>query len=232
MLVFQTRKPAFHFAFIRIHLQPERIFTMSTFKQIRANRRNAQKCTGPKTEQGKAISSMNALKAGIDVASELMKQESQADFEKLIDEYYAQFPPANAIERALLNQLIRNEWLSRRYAAVESRAFEERFHYTGREDMGNAFLYHADSFVKLDRMRNSAQRNYQRAMKELLALRQARNAEMPVRDYTQPQPQPEPPAPFNPELVSFENFPETPALQSQPSPEIPKPNEQPLTFAA
>ena len=38
---------------------------MSTENQIEANRQNAQLCTGPKTEEGKARSSQNALKTGI-----------------------------------------------------------------------------------------------------------------------------------------------------------------------
>jgi hypothetical protein len=38
--------------------------TMS-LKQIAANRRNAQKSTGPQTPAGRAVSKMNALKHGI-----------------------------------------------------------------------------------------------------------------------------------------------------------------------
>ena len=38
--------------------------TMS-LKQVAANRRNAQKSTGPKTANGKAVSKLNALKHGL-----------------------------------------------------------------------------------------------------------------------------------------------------------------------
>jgi hypothetical protein len=38
---------------------------MGSDKQIRANRRNARKSTGPKTPEGKSVVSHNALKHGL-----------------------------------------------------------------------------------------------------------------------------------------------------------------------
>jgi hypothetical protein len=38
---------------------------MATQAQILANRRNAQKSTGPRTEKGKAVVSQNAVKHGL-----------------------------------------------------------------------------------------------------------------------------------------------------------------------
>ena len=65
---------------------------MSTLRQIEANRRNAQKSTGPTSVTGKAASSMNALKTGIHAKSLVLPSEKPADLEQLIDEYYQQPP--------------------------------------------------------------------------------------------------------------------------------------------
>ena len=45
---------------------------MATEKQIAANRRNAAKSTGPRSPEGKARSSMNALKSGVDAEAEII----------------------------------------------------------------------------------------------------------------------------------------------------------------
>ena len=49
-------------------------------KQIDANRRNAQKSTGPKTKEGKAKSSMNSIKYGIYSDKFLIKGEKKRGF--------------------------------------------------------------------------------------------------------------------------------------------------------
>ena len=66
---------------------------MATIKQIEANRRNAQKSTGPTSVTGKAASSMNALKSGIHAKSLLLPSEKLADLEQLIEEYYNHHNP-------------------------------------------------------------------------------------------------------------------------------------------
>jgi hypothetical protein len=53
---------------------------MATKAQIRANRRNAQKSTGPRTPQGKAVVSQNAIKHGLFARQDVISSESQADF--------------------------------------------------------------------------------------------------------------------------------------------------------
>ena len=54
---------------------------MATSKQIEANRRNAQKSTGPRTPEGKAIVAQNALKHGFWSPEVVIKGEDAEEFE-------------------------------------------------------------------------------------------------------------------------------------------------------
>ncbi len=50
---------------------------MTTARQIAANCRNAQKSTGPKTPNGKAITKMNALRHGLTAQEILIPGEQR-----------------------------------------------------------------------------------------------------------------------------------------------------------
>jgi hypothetical protein len=58
---------------------------MSTTEQIKANRQNARKSTGPKTAEGKATASKNAVKHGLFAAEAVIEGENQADYEAYLD---------------------------------------------------------------------------------------------------------------------------------------------------
>src|SRR5882762_9217151 len=102
-------------------------FYMATQNQIEANRRNAQNSTGPTSPEGKATSSMNALKTGIDAKAELLPYENPEAHATLIAEYYDRFQPATPEERCLVDRLISSEWLHRRYQTVEGALWERQF---------------------------------------------------------------------------------------------------------
>ena len=53
---------------------------MATTAQILANRNNSRKSTGPKTDEGKAAVSQNAVKHGI-FAESVIQGENEADYE-------------------------------------------------------------------------------------------------------------------------------------------------------
>ena len=93
---------------------------MPSEKQIAANRRNAQKSTGPSSVAGKAAASMNALKTGVHAKSVIIPCEKAADLQQLIEEYYAHYQPATPQARGLVDDLIRSEWTLRRLDTSEA----------------------------------------------------------------------------------------------------------------
>src|SRR5256886_4777295 len=60
---------------------------MPTQAQLNANRLNALKSTGPTSPEGKAASSLNALKSGIDAWSHIIPGEDPAELEDLTAAY-------------------------------------------------------------------------------------------------------------------------------------------------
>ena len=147
---------------------------MASEKQIAANRLNAEKCAGPRTPSGKAVSSQNALKTGLDAKSEVIRTESQSDYEALIAEYYARFHPTVPEERCLVDKLITSEWLGRRYLRADAAVWEQRFDDTKSEATGRIFRERSDIFARVERRINSAQRNFQQALKQLMAIQAKR----------------------------------------------------------
>ena len=74
------------------------------------NRSNAEKSTGPRTLEGKAISSRNRLSHGLCSESILIPGESPNEFEQLQAEITAAYAPANQQERMLSDQLVVAQW--------------------------------------------------------------------------------------------------------------------------
>jgi len=104
-------------------LRPTRRKTMSP-AQLAANRRNAQKSTGPKTPAGKEVAKMNALKHGLLAQTVVVRghriKESANEFKKLCREYYADLNPVGPLEAMLVDQIIQAAWRLRRARTAES----------------------------------------------------------------------------------------------------------------
>jgi hypothetical protein len=148
---------------------------MATQRQIEANRRNAQKCTGPRTPEGKARSSRNALKTGIDAKSAVLPSESAAKLDELTAAYHARFTPATGEELNLVDTLIRSEWLQRRYLRSEASIWQD--HLGGPDaSLGAAFFAASATLCRVSRRQNTAHRDYRRALRQLLNIRQYRPA--------------------------------------------------------
>ncbi len=55
---------------------------MSSQAQVSANRKNAQKSTGPRTPEGKAVVSENAVKHGLSARKVVIHGEDRAEFDR------------------------------------------------------------------------------------------------------------------------------------------------------
>jgi hypothetical protein len=85
---------------------------MATEAQIQANRANAKKSCGPKTDAGKARSRLNGLKHGLRTQNEhpVLPQEDPAELEAKIREWIDDYQPTNAVERELVGRAARLSW--------------------------------------------------------------------------------------------------------------------------
>ena len=97
-------------------------------RKIEANRRNAQKSTGPKTEDGKARASRNALKHGLCAESPqvaVVLEEDPAGYEAFAQEMLDDLKPRGAVQRALVDRIVFVAWKLQRIPEVEARLFEQ-----------------------------------------------------------------------------------------------------------
>jgi hypothetical protein len=97
---------------------------MATQAQIEANRRNAQKSTGPTSEEGKTKSSQNALKLGLFTEQVLLPGEDGEQLQKVRDGIFARLKPADALEELYADRVVVASWRLRRALAGELRTFE------------------------------------------------------------------------------------------------------------
>jgi hypothetical protein len=96
---------------------------MSSPEQIEANRRNAALSTGPRTEAGKAASSLNASRHGLLARELLVKGESKANFTAFAEGVRERLAPDGELENFVVNRVISAAWRLRRAVAVEAALF-------------------------------------------------------------------------------------------------------------
>ena len=96
---------------------------MATDKQMAANRRNAAKSTGPRTEEGKAVASQNALIHGLRARTLVLPFENPAEFEQLCHELIVDRRPVGHAELSAVGQMAEAEWRIARINRAEQLLF-------------------------------------------------------------------------------------------------------------
>jgi hypothetical protein len=152
---------------------------MATEKQIMANRQNALKSTGPKSTEGKLITSRNATRHGFYASAVLLPEEDRNEYVRLARGVVAFFMPQSVLEEEQVLSIIHTLWQLRRANVVDTELFQMYQVCDGqRRGVGTAFAQDAtqgNSFTKLTRYQAFLLRKLELARKELARLQTARH---------------------------------------------------------
>jgi hypothetical protein len=97
---------------------------MTSYRQIEANRRNAQNSTGPRTEEGKQSSRCNAMRHGLTAETVIGALEDAEDYQAFEAAIIADYDAQSAVERELVLRLASLLWRLRRATAMETGLFD------------------------------------------------------------------------------------------------------------
>ncbi len=153
---------------------------MSTRAQVRANRKNSKKSTGPRTTSGKAAVAGNACRHGLSGAFTILAHEDRAEFQALLDKYRAEFKVTTEDETFLVETMVQSRWTLARARRIEGHLLDQ---LSGQpiEDDPNARIAaqiaakSGAALATVQRYATAAERSYFRARREL---QQARSREL------------------------------------------------------
>jgi hypothetical protein len=160
--------------------------TMST--KAEAARINGVRSIGPVTEEGKTTSSRNSLTHGLTSARVVLPHESQEEFDHLEAGIAKHFNPISELERELVHEMAAARWRLRRIEEMEAALFQ-KFFREQQEALGTEAdpiairqaayveLAESKSFRMLSRHQSQLRRAYEKAWKEIEALKEQRREE-------------------------------------------------------
>jgi hypothetical protein len=100
---------------------------MTSAAQVLANRSNAQKSTGPRTAQGKAVVSQNAVKHGLLAKEVVIRGEDPGAFEFYRDQMLEELAPVGQVESMLAARVVSLSWRLQRAERIQGAAFEAMY---------------------------------------------------------------------------------------------------------
>jgi hypothetical protein len=159
-------------------------------RRLAANRANAQLSTGPTTPEGKAKSSLNAVKTGLTGRTVLLPAEDAAAYEAHVERYRQELQPVGEREIQLVQNLADTQWRLNRIPALEfglfalgrkryADLFEEEVDEQVRTALLDAHILmtEAKHFKNLHLQESRLRRQYQQDIQELRELQEERQGE-------------------------------------------------------
>ncbi len=98
---------------------PERSEGLISDAQLAANRANSLLSTGPTSPEGKAKSSLNAVKTGLTGRTVLLPADDAAAYQKHLDRFFNRYKPVGDDEHSLTQSLADTEWRLLRIPSLE-----------------------------------------------------------------------------------------------------------------
>ena len=116
---------------------------MASEAQRKANRENANLSTGPKTESGKAKSSLNAVKTGLTGRTVLLPTDDAEAYQRHVLRFFGEWKPETEAEHALVQSLADTEWRLLRIPTLEAGIYA-----IGRLEFADKFATEQDESVR------------------------------------------------------------------------------------
>ncbi|HEV3198100.1 MAG TPA: hypothetical protein VGZ73_09335 [Bryobacteraceae bacterium] len=136
---------------------------MASSAQVTANQANAQSSTGPRTPEGKAHVSQNALSHGLTARHLVIRPEEHQEFSALQDSLIAELDPQGAVETVTFHELLHSAWSLHRFRRIEAEC-----------SSGSPADFSEPSITtvldRVGRYQARAQRAYYKALQELRTL--------------------------------------------------------------
>jgi hypothetical protein len=162
---------------------------MATEAQMNANRENAKKSTGPRTPEGKNISSRNSLVHGMTSGKFLPPDGDPEEFLQLQSQFRDRFKPFDEAEDALVERMVAAEFKMRSVRYMDAGIFHYELKTNpmpqqfSEDERTNPLAWafqcdsaHNNSFTKLIRYESFLQREFSRSLRELYLMQDERRA--------------------------------------------------------
>src|SRR3982750_2707169 len=164
-------------------------------RRLAANRANALLSTGPTTSEGKAKSSLNAVKTGLTGRTVLLPSEDAALYQAHVERYHQEFQPVGDREIQLVQDLADTQWRLDRIPGLEfgmfalgrkryADLFEEETDSQVRAALLDAHILmtEAKHFKNLHLQESRLRRQYRQDAQELADLQKHRKAEQEAQE--------------------------------------------------
>ncbi len=152
---------------------------MTSQKQIEANRINAQKSTGPNSEEGKTVVSRNAVRHGI-LSDHIPLND--ADFQQYTEFHEVmrrQLQPVDGIQNFLADRIISTAWRLRRIIHVETLMLQKAGKLSYSNSYREAFEGRSgDHITILSRYERALENSFFRALREFKTLKERNEIEI------------------------------------------------------